>query len=160
MTPVYRQSDSRWANKLVGFGVGKFQTFRYVGCVICGITYILNSTFGYNLTPAQVNDKIKAVNGFVGASVYWSRVPLAFPELKWYWRNYNYNWILNAAIRIWILIKPKVPVLAEVYEPSSVTKKHWITLIGGGKCYDSITGMIRATSTWKNYTGAARYDRS
>ena len=160
MAQLYRQSDPRWARKIVGFGSGVYQSFQYVGCVVTALTYLLNSTFGYNHTPDQVNDKLKAVRAFTGAAILWARVPLAFPELKWYWRDYNWNPLVNVAVRIWILINPKVPVLAEVYEPASITKKHWVLMLGNQKFYNSINGRIQPTSDYKNYTGAARFGRA
>lgn len=161
MTPnSYKQTDARWANKLVGFGSGKYQTFYYVGCVVCCITYLYNLVTGRDLNPSQVNDLLKSAGAFSGAAVYWSRVPFALPELKWYWRDYNYNWALDAKVKYWITVNPKVPVLIEVVEPSSVTKKHWILALGGGKMYNSITGLIQPTSTYKDWTGAARFSRS
>lgn len=158
MTPVYKQSDKRWASEIVGFGT-RGQNFGNVGCTVCALTYLLNSKFGYDLTPDQVNDRLKYVKAFVGASLYWGRVQLAFPQLKFAFRDYNYS---NPLVWAWINVNPRLPVFVEVLKSDSSTGKHWVLYLGGQKMYDSIRGEIISTSTpgYKVATGSARYSRA
>lgn len=156
MATTYKQGDLRWSKKIVGFG-NKNQTFENVGCTVCDITYLHNTLTGEDLTPLEVNQRLKDVGAFVGAAVYWKLVPLAFKELTWKYRDYNFN---NPLVWSWIHIWPKVPVLAEVYEPRSVTKRHWVLLLGNKKLYNSITGSVQPTSVYRTWTGSARFSRS
>lgn len=158
MSQAFRQSDPKWANRVVGFG-NSTQTFRYVGCTVCDITYLLNEKFGYNLTPDQVNEKLKVAKAFVGAAVLWANVSKAFPELKWAYRDHNYN---NLLVWSWINVFPHLPVLVEVYKPESTTSRHWVLYLGGQKMYDPIQGAIIPTGT-KGYTpatGSSRFTRA
>lgn len=164
---LYKQGDERWARKIVGFG-NKTQTFKNVGCTICDITYLYNFITGKNFTPEDINGKLLALGeysknndrgAFIGASVVWKNIEKALPELKFVYRDYNYS---NLTVFRWLNVWPRLPVLVEVYKGESVTKRHWVTYIGGQQMYDPITGSIISTST-KGYTpatGSARYTRA
>lgn len=162
MTPRYAQTDKRWANEIVGFGT-KTQTFKNVGCTVTALTYLYNEVTGKNLTPPEVNERLKNIapdkngrRGFIGASIYWVNIYKALPELQWVYRDWNYN---NAIVAAWIYIYPKVPVLAEVVEPKSVTGRHWLLLIGGRKFFNPLTGNIQPTSDYKVWTGSSRFKK-
>lgn len=152
MSNNYLQTDPRWADKVVGFG-GRYDTFKRVGCTVAALTHIINRVYGSDLTPLQVNERLKAQNAFVGALVYWYRVSYAFPKLKWVNRDYNYN---NAVVWSWIHVWPRVPVMVEVYEPASPTRKHWVAFIGNRMMFNPLRG-IRPTSDYRIFTGSARY---
>lgn len=159
---LYSQKDPRWANKIIGFG-SSTDTFKNVGCVVCDITYVYNKLTNQDITPDEINKRLKAVpkqkNGykaFIGALVYWPNIQVALPELKFSYRDYNYN---NILVWSWINIWPRVPVLAEVYEMKSPTKRHWITLIGDQKLYNPLTGKIQSTSIYNTWMGSARFNK-
>lgn len=156
MTP-YKQGDSRWANKIVGFG-NKTHTFKNVGCTVCDITYLYNYVTGKDERPDVINERLQKAKAFIGPAVYWARISNALPELKFHYRDYNYN---NPVVWAWINLWPQLPVLVEVYKKDSPTLKHWVTYIGNRKMYDPIKGQIISTSTpgYTPATGSARFHR-
>ncbi len=129
MPTTYKQGDSRYATKIVGFG-GPGQNFRNVGCTVCDITYLYNLVTNQDLRPDEINNRLKALGqydkkknpqgAFIGASVVWSNVQRALWQLQFVYRDYNYN---NPLVWAWINIWPKLPVLVEVVKPESVTKR-------------------------------------
>lgn len=151
MPTPYKQTDARWKNEKLGFGSS---TIGQAGCTISCIGYLHNKKTGEDLTPSQVNAKLKAVKAFSGGLVIWSRVPLAFPELTWKYRDYNYN---NALVWSWINIWPRVPVLVENVLSGSVSGHHWRLFLGGGMCYNPLSGKVESTSVYKVLSGSARY---
>lgn len=158
MPTSYRQGDPRWASKIIGFG-NKTHTFKNVGCTVCDITYLYNFVTGKDMRPDWVNDRLKEAKAFVGPAVYWSRVSIALPELRFVYRDHNYS---NARVWAWINVWPRLPTLVEVYKSDSPTKRHWVTYIGGGRAYDPIKGQIISTMTagYIPATGSARFSRS
>lgn len=149
MTP-YKQTDIRWANKKLGFSN---VTIGNYGCTISCIGYLHGLITGEDLTPDRVNEKLKSVGAFSGSLVLWSSVPKAFPELVWKYRDYNYN---NALVWSWINLTPRVPVLVECVLGSG---RHWRLFIGGGKCYNPLTGAIESTARYGALTGSARFSK-
>lgn len=149
---MYLQTDARWANEIVGFG-GARDTFKRVGCTVTALTELINRTHGTDYKPNQVNDLLKSKKAFLGALLVWSRVPLAFPKLAWYFRDYNYN---NAVVAAWIYVYPRLPVMVEVKTALSPTGKHWVLYIGGRQLFDPLYGL-RSTSYYPIATGSARY---
>lgn len=169
MPTTFRQSDPRWGNKIVGFGSGKYQSFAYVGCVVCALTYLYNHVTGRNITPDEFNSNLKKLGqyhatknpkgAFIGALIVWSNIKWIYPELQFVYRDYNYN---NARVWSWINITPRMPVIVEVYKSDSITRRHWVLYLGGQKMYDSILGKILSTST-RGYTpgtGSARFKKA
>lgn len=151
MPTEYKQGDSRWANEIVGFG--KF-TMKAAGCTVSCIGYIHNKATGQNLTPHDINERLKAAKAFSGSLILWARIPIAFPELKFVFRDYNYN---NFLVWSWININPRFPVLVECVLPNTAGGRHWRVFVGGGKCYNPISGAIESTSKYPTLTGSARY---
>lgn len=163
---LYKQADPRWAKKIVGFG-NKSQTFEHVGCTVSDITYLYNFVTGKNFTPEDINGKLITLGeysaknqrgAFIGASIMWKNIEKALPELKWVYRDYNYN---NTKVWSWITLWPRLPVLVEIYKSDSVTKRHWVVYLGGQKMYDPIQGKILSTSTpgYNTPTGSSRFSR-
>lgn len=154
MSPTpYKQTDSRWRSIKLGFGSA---TIGQGGCTISCIGYLHNLVTGQNLTPAEVNAKLKSVGAFSGSLVLWAKVSTAFPELKFKYRDYNYN---NALVWSWINVWPRLPVLVENLMPGSVSGKHWRLFVGSGKCYNPLSGAIESTSVYPTLTGSARYSK-
>lgn len=135
-TRIYSQRDWRWYWKKVGFGRGHFGN---VGCTITALTSLL-FVAGYDLTPPQVAERLRGVNGFVGDLLYWSKVERAFPKVKFHWRYYKYN---NTEVKK--LVDKGIPVLVEVLLYGS---RHWVLFIGDKKMIDPWTGKVESTAKY------------
>lgn len=135
-TRIYSQRDWRWYWKRVGFGSGHFGN---VGCTVTALTSLL-FVAGYDLTPPQVAERLRAVNGFIGDLLYWAKVEKAFPKIKFQWRFYKYN---NTKVKK--LVDKGVPVLVEVLLKGS---RHWVLFLGDQKMSDPWTGKVVSTSLY------------
>lgn len=131
------QRDARWANIPVGFGD---QTIGQVGCTISVIGDILG------LTPPEVNEALKKVNGFAnGNLVIWSKIEEAFPGVQ--------------VTRVWTYdnddVLHNIPnVIVEVpATPIGGRGSHWVRYIGNHQLDDPWTGITRPTSDFPNPTG-------
>ena len=133
---VYSQRDWRWYWKKVGFGGGHFGS---IGCTVTALTSLL-FVAGYDLTPPQVAEKLRKVNGFIGDLLYWGRVERAFPKVHFQWRFYKYD---NSEVKE--IIKDGIPVLVEVLLKGS---RHWVLYIGDQKMVDPWTGKVESTSKY------------
>jgi len=149
---ILSQRDPRWANKTLGFSS---LTIGSYGCTLTCLTMLLNRMLGYNLTPDKVNDDLKKAKAFSGALLWWARVPMAYPQLKWVRRDYNYLNILVA----WYVYVKGLPVMVEVNAASIGASKHWVLYIGERKCVDPWQGKIVSTFTYPA-TGDAIYARA
>jgi len=83
---VYSQSDTRWANLLLGFNTDPQYNFYNYACLITCLTNICRY-FGYDDTPVTINQKLinLGVNvGFsVGSALYvWGALTKIYPEIK------------------------------------------------------------------------------
>jgi hypothetical protein len=121
----------------------------------------LNSQ-GYNETPATVNEKLTAADGYAKdkygnptALLLWAVPQRIWPKIKFVWRGYNYS---NAKVAYQIYIK-KFPVMVEVNGAAIGGRKHWVLFVGDGKMVDPWTGSVRAISTYP-LTGYSLYDRT
>jgi len=82
VVPIYAQRDPAWKDVLLGFGVS---TIGAYGCVITSLAMMLTAVEGETITPLDVNDALKAVNGFVGDTrnlVVWKSVEDAYPSVR------------------------------------------------------------------------------
>lgn len=151
ITPL-SQRDPRWASKKLGFSN---LTIGGYGCTLTCLTMLLRYVYGDgSLTPDIVNDRLKEKKAFVGALLLWSRVPLAFPKLKWVWRGYNYNNVQVA----WCVYGKKLPVMVEVNGAKIGASKHWVLFTGGGKANDPWIGKQISTGYYP-LTGFSLFDR-
>jgi hypothetical protein len=135
-TKIYSQRDIRWFWKKVGFGKGHFGS---VGCTITALTGLL-FVAGYDLTPPQVAEKLRAVGGFVGDLILWVKVEKAFPKVKFVWRTYKYN---NDEVKS--VLAKGVPVLVEVLLGGS---RHWVLFLGDKMMSDPWVGKVVPTSKY------------
>jgi len=135
-TRIYGQRDWRWFWKRVGFGRGHFYN---VGCTVTALTQLL-FTVGYDLTPPQVAERLRGVKAFTGDLLIWSRVQLAFPKVKFVWRNYSYK---NAPVKE--CIEKGMPVMVEVLLSGH---RHWVLFLGDQKMSDPWVGRVRSTTTY------------
>lgn len=148
VTPL-SQRDVRWGNKNLGFSTLKIKSY---GCTLVSLTCLLNYIEGKSYRPDEVNDKLKSVKAFYGALLYWSRVPLAYPSLKWVKRGYNYS---NAEVAWWVYVMG-MPVMVEVNAASIGAPRHWVLYIGNRQACDPWTGTVVSTSKYPA-TGYAIY---
>jgi hypothetical protein len=146
------QRDVRWANKKLGFSDLKIGTY---GCTLTSLTMLINYISDKDLTPDVVNNELKKVNAFVGALVYWVKVPLAFPELKFVYRYYNYN---NLIVSKYVYID-KIPVVVQVNAARIGNAAHWVIFVGDRNMIDPWDGKVKSTSTYP-LTGFTIYTRS
>ena len=65
----YSQQDPQWKNGILGFG-DPGDTIGYIGCALTSVAMLL-SGHGYTETPKTLNQKLKNVDGFVGAGIRW-----------------------------------------------------------------------------------------
>jgi hypothetical protein len=145
------QRNPLWSSKKLGFS--KLSIFNY-GCTLTTLTNLLNRVFGYSFTPDMVNDRLKSVNAFSGALIIWAKVSVAYPELKFVCRDWNYN---NTKVAWYVYIK-KLPVMVEVNASKIGAARHWVLFIGNQKCVDPWTGTIISTGTYP-LTGDAIYTK-
>ena len=141
------QRDSRWSKIIVGTGN---KTIGEVGCTITAIAMLAG------LTPVEVNDRLKAVNGFAKTNlVIWSKINEAIPWLKFVWRGYSYknSEVLNAINKIGAC-------LVEVDFDNNVRTdgKHWVLFIGNQRQNDPWTGRETYTTKYSLKTGYATID--
>jgi len=137
------QRDSRWAH--AGLGDGS-TTIGASGCTVSALGNVLG------LTPDVVNEKLKAVGGFLGALIIWKKIEEAFPGVKinrvW---SYNNDDVL-AHIPNVIVEVPAAPI--------GGTGSHWVNYIGNHQLKDPWTGTVRPTSDFPNPTGYCTIDIS
>lgn len=132
-TRCYKQTDWRWRFKKVGFGKGNFKS---VGCTTCALTGLLYIA-GYDLTPPQVAEQLRNVGAYTGDLIIWSRIQLAFPNIKFIWRSYKYD---NDTVKKYTSVN--IPVLVEV-----MTKfgKHWCLFLGDMKMSDPLDKVVNTS---------------
>lgn len=75
----YSQQDPQWKNERLGFG-NSGDTIGYVGCALASVAMLL-SGHGYPETPKTLNQKLKNMNGFVGAAIRWGAVSQIYPKV-------------------------------------------------------------------------------
>ncbi len=133
------QRDPRWSKKTLGFS--KLLIGGY-GCTITSLAMLLSRVENREVRVDEVNDKLKSVKAFQGALLLWSRVPLAFPSIKFVKRAYNYS---NMDVAFNIYVKG-VPVMVEVNGAKIGAPRHWVLFKGGGKANDPWLGKEISTS--------------
>ena len=131
--PIYGQRDPRWANDKLGFSTTS--TIGNYGCTISCVAMLAN------LTPKEVNDRLKAVKGFQNDLILWQKINEAIPWLKWEWRGYTYE---NG--KVLQAIKDNGACLVEVNASRIGAVRHWVLYVGNQKMYDPWYGNEKATS--------------
>jgi hypothetical protein len=148
----YSQNDWRWTFKKVGYGPSVFGGFIKslgwgVGCTVTALTSLLSAA-GVDKTPAQVDDALMAVGGFLnqgtatnpwGSLLIWSAVSKAFPQLKLITRSYTYD---DAAVKA--LIAKGYPVLVNVTWGGG----HWVLALGDHMVMDPWDGKVKSFGTF------------
>jgi len=75
----YSQQDPKWKTNILGFG-DPGDTIGYLGCALTSVAMLL-SGHGFTETPQTLNQKLKNVNGFVGAGIRWGAVTQIYPQV-------------------------------------------------------------------------------
>jgi hypothetical protein len=75
----YSQRDPQWKDDILGFG-DRSDTIGYVGCALTSVAMLL-SGHGFSIDPKLLNERLKKVNGFVGAGIRWAAVSQLFPKV-------------------------------------------------------------------------------
>lgn len=88
--PSFSQTDSRWANKLLG---SSSFTMSDSGCYVAA-TAMLLANYGISETPGTLCDKLNSVNGFVDGQESYDAIGKLFPQTLFYSAVYTTN--LNA----------------------------------------------------------------
>lgn len=141
------QRDSRWANTLLGDS--NTSTIGGYGCTITCITVMYNAYAGTNLTPADVNSRMKDEGAFQNDLVLWDKVGKALPGLKFEWRGYNYE---NDKVAANLPCLVQVDFDGRIATPND---KHWVLYIGNKRMVDPWTGHEIDTSKYPIATGYA-----
>jgi hypothetical protein len=147
--PVFSQRDPRWGEKYVGFSTLRFKS---VGCTVTALSSFISHVYNERIAPDVVNQKLKNVKAFDGALLYWARVPVAYPKLKWIKRAYNYS---NLDVSYYVYVK-KIPVMVEVNAAPIGAARHWVLYLGSKQMMDPWYGRIDTTSKYIP-TGSAFY---
>lgn len=131
------QRDPRWAHKRIG---RTNLTLGTHGCTLTCIAQVLGTS------PDKVADRLYQVSALQGALVIWTRLQIAYPELKFVWRGYSWNEVV-----VETAIETHGFCLVEVdFDSNSRTPdRHWVLLtpqgsldpwVGGIKNYPVKTG--------------------
>jgi hypothetical protein len=123
----FSQTDPQWKKNLLGFD--KSSTIGDFGCLLTSIT-ILASNYGFNETPASLNEKLKGVKGFQGAFLMPYTISSVMPGIvyKSYLDCKNQPAPL-AEIDTWLAMGK--PVIIEVdWSPQSGVQTHYMVVYG------------------------------
>ena len=153
-TKIYSQNDLRWKFKKVGYGPSTFGGFIKafgwgVGCTVTDLTSLLFCS-GTNLTPDQVNDRLKPVGGFLnqslpnqkpsGSLIVWNNISKAFPQISYNGRFYAYD---DNAVKS--LLSSGFPVLINVTWGGG----HWVLALGDHMVMDPWDGKVKSFGTFQ-----------
>jgi len=72
------QNDPKWGNDPLGFGT---TTLLQEGCAVSSVAMLL-SGYGFSETPASLNKKLKAGQGFSKSNIVWQAIPQLYPQVK------------------------------------------------------------------------------
>ncbi len=120
------QMDPRWKdNKL---GLDRTSTIGKYGCLLTSMTMVANG-FGANETPASLNDKMKAVGGFIDDLIIPGAMPSVVPQVR-YAKRIQCNNPPAPLGEIDAALAAGLPVIIKVdYSPISGVQDHWIVLV-------------------------------
>lgn len=148
-SPLLWQRNPLWADDPLGTSN---VTIKYYGCVITCLTAIAKATSVQATNNLFIQNKVYVNDNLVD----WTRVPLAFPNLKFVFRSWVYD---NNQVSNWIY-KKGLPVIVQVDATPIGSPKgsHYVVYLGDQKCMDPGTGKIESTSKYPNPLGYILYD--
>ncbi len=144
------QRDSRWASTPLGFSSS---TIGQAGCTITALAMMAG------LDPAEVNARLKSVNGFAASSpdqknlIIWAKIKEAIPQLEFEWRGYTYdNERVKKAIEAYGACLVEVDYDGKITTPND---RHWVLYIGNQRMIDPWTGVEKSTGWYPLVKGFA-----
>lgn len=125
VSPISQQ-DPRWKNIPLG---NSSLTIGSYGCLLTSMTMVANY-YGFNETPATVNNKMKNAGGFQEALIMPYLFPKALPGMVY--RDFvNCENATPPMAEIDAYLAQGKPVIVEVdYAPNAGLQNHWIVLTG------------------------------
>jgi hypothetical protein len=75
----YSQQDPKWKGQLLG--TDKSITIGSYGCLLTSMTMV-SSSYGFDITPEQMNEKMRQAGGFQGAFVMPVFINKAVPGMR------------------------------------------------------------------------------
>ena len=115
----YLQNDPKWTEDNVGNSTKKMGG---VGCLVSCVASCI-SDLGTLVDPQEVNNKLKAVDGFEDALLIWYKINEAIPEV-----DYEYSRIFSSGTIEKYLKKDLLPIVNVKYHGGGVS--HWVVIIG------------------------------
>jgi hypothetical protein len=126
--PVFKQlsqQDPRWKGKLLG--TDRESTIGSYGCLLTCLCMV-SSAYGFDISPEQLNDRMRAAGGFQGAFLMPVFINKAIPGM----RQTNYIECSQQPAplaEIDSYLSAGKPVVVEVdYSPKAGLQNHWIVL--------------------------------
>ena len=130
-TQPLSQRDPRWKDIRLGFS-SEGRTIGTDGCTLTCLTMVANG-FGFNETPATLNDKLKALGpggGFIDALIVFAGLKRACPGME-VLGLVNCRDVPAPLGDIDAALAAGKPVVVEVDQaPGPTTNFHWVVLIG------------------------------
>jgi hypothetical protein len=119
-SPFFLQTDARWSNDEIG---GSRESLRAVGCTICSVSMAL-AHHGIEMTPAQLNEKLKAGDGYTEQGwLRWNRITeLTDRKIRIEIPQRLSHEVIDKAL------KAGQPVIAKVFLNRVIT--HWVLIVG------------------------------
>lgn len=84
---AYSQNDDKWAGDLLGFSDG-YWNMGNGGCAVTSMAIWLSQRF--NITPGQLNKRLRKDGGFYGAEILWHKVPGIMGDIQ-YWKRRDWE---------------------------------------------------------------------
>lgn len=144
IAPYLWQRDPAFGSKVLGKPgqVGAASTIHNYGCVVTALTMLRNRVLGRtDLTPDMTNERLVQVGGYTNNPpllpdvnlLVWSKIPVAFPELRvsglFYPEKRPVNRAEFQAINYWLA--RQVPVIVCVdFSTAPGLQKHYVLLVG------------------------------
>jgi hypothetical protein len=127
-TNLLWQNDDRWANSTLGYGP---QTIKQWGCLNTSLTMVVNA-YGYNETPATLNQKMTKIGAFFGSAINAYRIGEAFPGVALKNLVDCESPVGSAPMSdIDAELAANRPVVVRVdWSPSAGLQDHWVVLYG------------------------------
>jgi hypothetical protein len=152
----YSQQDPQWKNDRLGFGDAS-ETLGFVGCALTCVAMVA-SGHGYPETPKNLNQKLKARNGFVGAAIMWAKLSEIHPQIQTKSMVLCYDTDAPLA-QIDAAIAAGQPVIVQVDQsPAAGLQTHWVVLYKKqGDDYLMLDPWPHPTESGKNVPLLPRY---
>jgi hypothetical protein len=126
MKPLF-QNDPQWKDTKIG--LQEQLTIEQVGCLLTSLTMTVNY-YGGSETPATLNEKMKAVQGFSGAWIKSAMVPSAFPELGFQRQMHEDSTPISLDLVDAGLARDSLVLVRVDWTPDANIDSHWVVVHG------------------------------